>query len=162
MTDNIVHSDEPGLDEGKPSSLPGEVLGGHEGHSGAAAPWPIGMKAITFFVASREASRDFYAGVLGLSPIHEDDASAVFSIGGLLINLLERGNEVEFIAPTTAGAHGSAPLMVPSVVAADVDAAAAHAEQHGARIVNGPETKSWGVRSAVIADPDGHLWEICD
>jgi catechol 2,3-dioxygenase-like lactoylglutathione lyase family enzyme len=41
-----------------------------------------------------------------------------------------------------------------------VDAAFAHAESVGARIVKAARPTPWGGYSGYFADPDGHLWEI--
>ena len=41
-----------------------------------------------------------------------------------------------------------------------VDAAFAHAESVGARVVKPAEATPWGGYSGYFADPDGHLWEL--
>jgi hypothetical protein len=41
-----------------------------------------------------------------------------------------------------------------------VDTAFAAAVEAGARVVGAPTDRFWGGRSAYIADPEGHRWEI--
>ena len=43
---------------------------------------------------------------------------------------------------------------------AAVDAALAHAEGCGARLVKPAHRVFWGGYSGYFADPDGHLWEV--
>jgi uncharacterized glyoxalase superfamily protein PhnB len=43
---------------------------------------------------------------------------------------------------------------------ADVDAAWAELERRGARPLNGPMDRPWGIRTASFRDPAGHIWEI--
>jgi predicted enzyme related to lactoylglutathione lyase len=42
----------------------------------------------------------------------------------------------------------------------EVDAAAAHVERVGGRVVKRPRATPWGGYSGYVADPDGHLWEL--
>jgi catechol 2,3-dioxygenase-like lactoylglutathione lyase family enzyme len=42
----------------------------------------------------------------------------------------------------------------------DVDAFCADLASKNVPLVNGPVDRSWGLRTACFADPDGHLWEV--
>ncbi len=42
----------------------------------------------------------------------------------------------------------------------DVDAAAALVVSRGAELLNGPQDRPWGIRTACFRDPSGHVWEI--
>ena len=44
---------------------------------------------------------------------------------------------------------------------AEVDEAVALVQSLGGRIVKQPERTEWGGYSGYVADPDGHLWELC-
>lgn len=46
------------------------------------------------------------------------------------------------------------------VFVSDVDAAAARAVALDGRLIDGPADMPWGLRQAVVADPEGHLWEL--
>jgi catechol 2,3-dioxygenase-like lactoylglutathione lyase family enzyme len=50
-------------------------------------------------------------------------------------------------------------LNLPSESA--VDAAFERAAEAGATLVKGAERLEWGGYSGYVADPDGHLWELC-
>ena len=42
----------------------------------------------------------------------------------------------------------------------DVDARCAELESRGVQLLNGPMDRPWGVRTAALADPAGHVWEL--
>ena len=42
----------------------------------------------------------------------------------------------------------------------DVDALFARAVEAGARVLAAPETKFYGDRSCLLADPEGHVWSF--
>lgn len=46
------------------------------------------------------------------------------------------------------------------VFVTDVDAAAARAVDLDGTLIDGPADMPWGLRQAVVADPEGHLWEL--
>jgi catechol 2,3-dioxygenase-like lactoylglutathione lyase family enzyme len=122
--------------------------------------WKGGIGAITLFVEDLEASRQFYRDVFDL-PIHyEDDASAVFKFGDTLVNLLRVEAAHELIAPGQVADAGGGSRMQLTLEVADVDAACAELERRGARPLNGPMDRPWGIRTASFRDPAGHIWEI--
>jgi uncharacterized glyoxalase superfamily protein PhnB len=41
----------------------------------------------------------------------------------------------------------------------DVDAVVERAIVHGGAVVDGPTEQPWGLRQAVVRDPEGYLWE---
>jgi uncharacterized glyoxalase superfamily protein PhnB len=41
-----------------------------------------------------------------------------------------------------------------------VDATCAELIKRGAKLINGPMDRPWGIRTACFADPGGHIWEI--
>ena len=123
--------------------------------------WVNGISAITLFVEDLDASREFYTSVFGLPLHYSDDASAVFDFGGgTLINLLKIDEAPGLIAPRPvagpdAGARAQFTITVP-----DVDAAAARVVAAGATLLNGPQDRPWGIRTAAFADPAGNVWEL--
>ena len=119
-----------------------------------------GIGAITLFVDDVEAAKAFYREVFGF-PLHfEDDVSAVFDIGGTLINLLRASEADELIGPA-AVAHGDAGArMQLTIQVDDVDATCAELARRGVELLNGPIDRPWGVRTASFRDPGGHIWEI--
>jgi len=59
------------------------------------------------------------------------------------------------VAPKAGGASHLIKVRVP-----DVDAAFAHAREHGARVVEELTTWEYGERSGVLEDIGGHSWEL--
>lgn len=46
------------------------------------------------------------------------------------------------------------------VYVSDVDVAAARAVELGGALVDPPGDKPWGLRQAIVTDPEGHVWEL--
>jgi lactoylglutathione lyase len=42
----------------------------------------------------------------------------------------------------------------------DVDATCEDLERRGVTLLNGPQDRAWGIRTASFTDPGGHIWEI--
>lgn len=63
--------------------------------------------------------------------------------------------------PGTLPAYRGSTLALNLLSTGDVDAAFAEAEASGATVVKPATTMDWGGYSGYVADPDGHLWEIC-
>ena len=119
--------------------------------------WPGPITAITVFTDDVDATKAFYVEVFGLPIVFEDDASAVSRFGTQLLNLLRATEAPEVIAPAEVGS-GKRTLFTLTVD--DVDAVCAQVQERGVTLINGPEDRPWGVRTACFADPGGNLWEI--
>jgi catechol 2,3-dioxygenase-like lactoylglutathione lyase family enzyme len=122
--------------------------------------WPGGIGAITLFVEDVALAKAFYLKVFGGPVVFEDADSAVFKIGGTLVNLLKTDAARELIAPAQvagreAGAHAQLTIDVD-----DVDAMCAELIRRGVTLLNGPMDRPWGIRTASFTDPGGHIWEI--
>jgi catechol 2,3-dioxygenase-like lactoylglutathione lyase family enzyme len=116
--------------------------------------------AITLFVDDTARSREFYARAFGVAPVHEDDASVAFRIGGLVVNCLQRGSAPELVGPApVAPGPGPAAFQL-TLDVADTDAVCALLAERGVTLLNGPVDRPWGPRTAAFADPDGHVWEV--
>ncbi len=121
-------------------------------------PGPI--TAITLFTDDLAASRAFYSAVFDL-PVHwEDDASVVFKVGDVLLNLLDAGEGPGLIGPAPVGRSLDGATTQFTLTVDDVDATAAFIVERGATLINGPVDRPWGIRTAAFADPSGHVWEI--
>ena len=121
-------------------------------------PGPI--TAITLFVDDVAQARDFYAAVFGLPVHYEDDASAVFDFGNTLINLLHAGEGPDLIGPAPVGRSIAGATTQLTITVDDVDATAALVVARGAELLNGPQDRPWGIRTACFRDPSGHVWEL--
>lgn len=116
------------------------------------------VAAMTLFITDKEVTRDFYTRFFGAGPIHEDDASIVFRVGETLANFLLVQAVDELIAPAAMAPAGVRAVFTLPV--ADVDAAAAQVQAAGIVLLNGPMDRPWGIRTASVQDPDGHVWEL--
>jgi catechol 2,3-dioxygenase-like lactoylglutathione lyase family enzyme len=116
--------------------------------------------AITLFVEDLEKSRGFYRDALGLRMVFEDDASAAFALGSLIVNLLVVPAARELIEPgSVAGPDAGARFQL-TIEVHDVDAVCAQLADVGVTLLNGPMDRPWGLRTASFVDPAGHIWEI--
>ncbi len=122
--------------------------------------FPGPVTAITLFVDDVAEARDFYAAVFGLPVHYEDEASAVFDFGNTLINLLHAGEGVDLIGPAPVGRSVAGATTQLTITVDDVDATAALVVSRGAQLLNGPQDRPWGIRTACFRDPSGHVWEI--
>jgi len=122
--------------------------------------WPSGISAITLFVEDLAATKQFYQDVFGLPVHYEDDASAVFNFGNTLINLLKVSEATSLIAPAAVGGSEAGARYQFTITVDDVDATCALLIERGAKLINGPMDRPWGIRTACFADPAGHIWEI--
>jgi catechol 2,3-dioxygenase-like lactoylglutathione lyase family enzyme len=112
------------------------------------------------FVDDLDAAKQFYRDVFDL-PVHwEDQNSAVFRFGAVLINLLDAAAASELIAPAPVGTNDTKARSQFTINVADVEAACAVLAQRGVALLNGPMNRPWGIRTAAFADPSGHIWEI--
>ncbi|MGX5680085.1 VOC family protein [Schumannella luteola] len=121
-------------------------------------PGPI--TALTLFVDNVPRARDFYAEVFGLPVHYQDEASAVFDFGNTLINLLQAEEGPGLIEPAPVGRSIDGATAQYTITVDDVDATAALVVSRGAELLNGPQDRPWGIRTACFRDPDGHVWEI--
>lgn len=118
------------------------------------------VSTITLFVEDLAACRDFYRDVLELALVFEDQESAAFKVGDLLVNLLDVSASGELIEPARTAARSSGNRFVLTVPVDDVDATCRELRARGVELLNGPMDRPWGVRTASFTDPAGHIWEL--
>jgi len=119
-----------------------------------------GLTAVTLFTEDLPAGRAFYADVLELPLLVEDDDSAAYRLGGTVINLLRIEAADELITPAAVAGPGRGARALFTVSVEDVDAMAVRLAERGVRLLNGPVNRPWGPRTAAFADPAGNVWEI--
>ena len=122
--------------------------------------WPGGISAITLFVEDVAMAKAFYLKVFAGPVVFEDADSAVFKIGGTLVNLLNVGEARELIAPAQVARREAGARAQLTITVDDVDATCAELVRRGVTLLNGPMDRPWGIRTASFADPGGHIWEI--
>ena len=116
------------------------------------------FKAITLFTDGLAEAKRFYTEFLGCDPIHEDSESIVFCAGSVMVNLLHNEAVPELLEPAPMAADGI--RAVYSIEVASVDDEAARCCDIGIDLLNGPMDRPWGIRTASVRDPSGHVWEM--
>jgi catechol 2,3-dioxygenase-like lactoylglutathione lyase family enzyme len=125
-----------------------------------AREWPRKIFAITVFAENLAATRQFYQDVFEL-PVHfEDDVSAVFDFGNIIVNLLDAGEGPGLIGPAEVASPESGARMQLTIPVDDVDVVCARLAEKGIPLLNGPMDRPWGIRTATFRDPAGTVWEI--
>ena len=122
--------------------------------------WPSGISAITLFAEDLATTKRFYRDVFGLPVVFEDDDSAVFKFGATLVNLLKTSAAGELIEPAAVASRDAGARFQFTIDVDDVDAMCAELTGRGVELLNGPQDRPWGVRTACFMDPAGHIWEI--
>ncbi|HEY7017533.1 MAG TPA: VOC family protein [Gaiellaceae bacterium] len=116
--------------------------------------------AITMFVVDPRRAKVFYEEVFGVPAIYEDDNSVAFKFENLIVNLLEVPAAHELIAPASVGGRDAGSRFQLTIFVEDADAVCAELARRGVDLLNGPQDRPWGMRTAAFADPDGHVWEV--
>ncbi len=125
-----------------------------------SAPWSAGITHATLVTDDLVGSRDFYRDVLELELIFEDDESAAFTLGGVIINTLASTAATELVEPLPVAPASTGSRVLLTLTVDDVDAAAALLAARGVTLLNGPMNRPWGIRTAAFVDPGGHAWEL--
>lgn len=122
--------------------------------------WPGPITAITVFAEDLTATRRFYEEAFGL-PVHfEDENSVVFTFGETLVNVLSADQAPGLVEPATVAPPETGVRFQFTLTVDDVDATCDELKKRGVRLLNGPQDRPWGIRTASFHDPAGHIWEI--
>ena len=122
--------------------------------------WAKEIGAITLFVEDPGRSGAFYQHIFDLEPAFSDDNGSMFRLVNTLLFVTNSSEAPNMIAPAVAGAPGNGPRHVFAIIVNDVDAVCAELAGKGVVLLNGPEDRSWGMRTANFQDPDGYVWDI--
>ena len=121
---------------------------------------PASISLVTLGVEDVARSTSFYRAVGWEAGINMD-GFAVFRTGGALLALYpiaemsrDAGDDVP--ADRSRRVHLAINLGSPE----DVDAAVAEFVAAGAALLAAPHAAEWGGYTSIVADPDGHAWEI--
>ena len=116
--------------------------------------------AITMFVDDPKRSKEFYERVFDVSPVYEDDDSVAFEFENLIVNLLAERAAPELIEPTPVAGREAGERVQLTIFVEDADAVCEQLGSAGVVLLNGPQDREWGMRTAAFSDPDGHVWEV--
>ena len=128
--------------------------------STSESAWPGAIAAITLFVEDLERAKRFYQDVFQLPVFFEDDNSAVFKFGATLVNLLDASEAPGLVAPAAVATQEAGVRFQFTLGVDDVDAVCKRLRKRGVELLNGPMNRPWGIRTASLRDPGGHIWEI--
>jgi uncharacterized protein len=123
---------------------------------------PARLSIVTLGVRDMDVLRSFYR-TLGWSELPNGDNSWTgFLLGGVLLALFPLSDLTAEAAPDAAAPTGWSGVTLACTVATrdEVDSAFDAAVTAGATPVAAATDRSWGGRSAFIADPEGNRWEI--
>ena len=124
------------------------------------AGWSKDVGAITLFVEDLGCAKSFYQDIFELTPVYEDENSALFKFGNTMIDLLKVSEAPGLISPGIVGQRDAGSRFQLSIFVHDVDAVCNELTGRGVELLNGPMNSEWGMRTAAFVDPDGHIWEV--
>lgn len=124
------------------------------------ATWATDVWAITLFVEDLDDTKRFYQEVFAQPLMFEDENSAAFKFGNLIVNLLVDTEAPELIGPAIVADAAAGARFQLTITVDDVDAVCAELALRGLALVNGPLDRPWGIRTACFRDPAGHVWEV--
>ena len=118
------------------------------------------VDVVNLFAEDLEGTKTFYQEVLGMPLLFENENHAVFKTENLILSLWDvpGGRDLTAPLPVASPEHGSRFAL--AMFVQDVDAACAELARNGVALLNGPVDRPWGVRTASLTDPAGHVWEI--
>lgn len=118
------------------------------------------IECITLFVDDLAATRKFYLEIFDLKIVYEDSVSAVFKLENVLVNLLKISEAPGLIVPAKVADSSAGQRLMFTIRVPNVDEACGKLKTLGVRLLNGPQDRPWGRRTAAFADPAGHVWEL--
>ncbi|GAA4472262.1 VOC family protein [Phytohabitans houttuyneae] len=123
---------------------------------------PARLSIVTLGARDMGALRGFYRTLGWQEMPGADDTWAGFLLGGVLLALAPMGDVTDEAAPGSPQPTGWSGVTLACTVDTrdDVDRVFTAAVAAGATPVAAATDRSWGGRSAFIADPEGNRWEI--
>ncbi|HEX2153331.1 MAG TPA: VOC family protein [Acidimicrobiia bacterium] len=115
------------------------------------------VTAVTLAAPDVASTVDFYRRAFGWDPAFINDEVAFFDLGGMVLSLWSGlGDELGHELPPA----GAMALAHNVRAAEEVDRVIDEAVSEGATVAAPARRQDWGGYSGMIADPNGHLWEI--
>jgi lactoylglutathione lyase len=125
---------------------------------------PLRFDMIGLFVSDMRRMVEFYRNVLGAEIAWDGKGPyAEFRHEGIRMSMYERARLPELLGQAPgypSGLNGTFELAIDLPRFEDVDAEFERIVQAGGRAVYAPRNEPWGMRSSMVADPDGNLIEI--
>jgi catechol 2,3-dioxygenase-like lactoylglutathione lyase family enzyme len=127
-------------------------------------PVPPNFSIVTLGVSDLARSIAFYDSWGWEMRGSADDGIVWFKTTGSWIGLFddrELAADAGLEHPGELPAYRGSTLAMNVLSVEDVDTAFAEAQACGATVVKPATAMDWGGYAGYVADPDGHLWEIC-
>jgi len=127
---------------------------------------PARVSLVTLGVRDVARSKAFYRALGWEAAIDMDDFAVFRTAGSLLAVYPESDLARDMGAGGGSGASGSGPHVRQSSLAInldspdEVDRCVAEMMAAGAALLAAPAAAEWGGYTSIVADPDGHAWEI--
>lgn len=118
------------------------------------------IEVVTLFVDDIVATKAFYTKVFAPEVLFEDEASAVLQFSGVMINLLVASEGPTLVEPIAVAPAAAGTRMLLTIRVPDTNATCKALAELGVPLLNGPQDRPWGRRTAAFADPSGHVWEV--
>jgi len=119
------------------------------------------LHIVTLGVRDLEASRKFYAEILGWKISRPQEGIVFFQAGGVVLALYPRQALAEDAVTTPEGSGFSGfTLAYNARSETEVDEIISDLRSKGVRIVKEPQKVSWGGYSSYFTDPDDYHWEV--
>lgn len=129
------------------------------------APISPNLAIVTLGVHDLDASIAFYRALGWEMRGRRSDGIVWFRTSGPWVGLFPDRDLAEDVGLDPGEAplpdYRGSTLALNLATEADVDDAVETAVAAGARLVKAPVRLEWGGYSGYVADPDGHLWEMC-
>lgn len=116
---------------------------------------------VVLFVEDLDRALAFYRDKVGLSVRFQDKGYAELAVAGSKFALLARSRLPELVGAAHTGrpASGAHEAGV-TLVVEDVDRVHRDLTSRGVTFLGAPQNRSWGQRTALFQDPEGHLIEL--
>jgi catechol 2,3-dioxygenase-like lactoylglutathione lyase family enzyme len=119
---------------------------------------------IGIFVNDLEQMVKFYRDVLGFETDWDGKGPyAEFKHEGIRFSMYERAQLPQLLNQTPtypSGLNGTFELAIDFPTSADLDREFERIAKAGARAIYAPRDEPWGMRSSMIADPEGNIVEL--
>ncbi|QBD79697.1 VOC family protein [Ktedonosporobacter rubrisoli] len=120
------------------------------------------VEAVVLFVKDLEKCTVFYRDTFKLRSLGSDAQSSTFLLQDkLYLILLSPEGTADLIGEQASSSTlQTRPAGLLAAGVADVDAAYEELKAKGVTFLKPPTDRSWGLRTAHFADPEGNVWEI--
>jgi len=118
------------------------------------------ISVITLGVADLAASRRFYAGGFGWTPVFENEEIIFYQMNGLMLGLWDR-QRLAVDVGRESGSGGAAFALAHNVAShGEVQPLLDRLAAAGGTLLRRADAPPQGGLRGYVADPDGHAWEI--